>query len=88
MVKFFGASKLNMKKIYRIKIKRLNLYQNNIKGKFLIDEKFKYTSNSDILIILSIESTLLSTKTFSIFLQMIDYEDLFYYFLDMGRKLP
>ena len=44
-------------------------------------------SNADILIRLSTESTLLSTKRFSIFLQMIDYEDLFYYFLNMGRKL-
>lgn len=45
-------------------------------------------SKVDILIRLSTESTLLLIKRVSHFLQMMDYEYLFYYFLDKGRKLP
>jgi hypothetical protein len=45
-------------------------------------------SNADILIRLSTDYTWLFIKRASNFLQMIDYEDLFYYFLNMGKKLP
>ena len=45
-------------------------------------------SNADILIRLSTESTWLFIKRVSNFLRMIDYEDLFSYFLNRGRELP